>query len=187
MKSVSVLAASAAAFAAIFAGHPASADEPVHLAPSSPWQLRYDKEACRLSRTFGEGEQTVLLTLAKYRPDTEIEFLIAGAPLLPDGKRLAYRLEPVEEAESKLHAMFGTADDGQTVWQFVGQLIPESVLAHVDGDSAPQNLKRIEAEFAERAHRIGGGTARVPAHWQPDEGHGGNGYLPARSCQKLGL
>lgn len=150
MKPVSVLAASAAALAAIFAGHPVSAGEPVHLAPSSPWQLRYDKEACRLSRTFGEGEQTVLLSLAKYAPGIGMEFIAVGAPLRPDGNRFAYRLDPIRDADEKRHALFGTADDGQTVWQFTGELIPRAVLAQIDGGSEPGGLKAVETRTAEQ-------------------------------------
>ncbi|MXO68793.1 hypothetical protein GRI72_08140 [Altererythrobacter marinus] len=150
MKTLSVPAAGAAALAAVFAGQPASAGEPVHLAPSSPWQLRYDKEACRLSRSFGEGEQEVVLTLAKYAPGIAMEFVVAGTPLRPDGDRFAYRFDPVREPDEERHALFGTADDGQTIWQFTGELIPRAMLAHVGGGSEPGGLKAVETRIAEQ-------------------------------------
>ena len=57
-----VAAAGALAFAAAFSSAAAQdAQETTVLQPSSPWNLRYDEDKCRLVREFGEGANVVLM------------------------------------------------------------------------------------------------------------------------------
>jgi len=47
---------------------PASAAEPVHLAPSSPWAVDYAANSCRLVRHFAQGGDATILALESQAP-----------------------------------------------------------------------------------------------------------------------
>lgn len=66
---VAALAACAAA--------PASAKEVV-LEPSSPWNVDYGEERCRLARLFGEGKDKTILYMDQWGPDRKFGLTAAG-------------------------------------------------------------------------------------------------------------
>ncbi len=66
------------ALAALSAAVPAHA-APVVLTPSSPWNVDYADEKCRLVRTFGEGEDRHLLAFQQYWPARKFGMTVAGS------------------------------------------------------------------------------------------------------------
>ena len=56
------------------------ASEPIRLTPTSKWVLDYGDESCRLLRTFGEGEDKIVLVLESAAPG-EASMVAIGAPL----------------------------------------------------------------------------------------------------------
>lgn len=50
-------------------------------APGSNWVVDNGEEACRLSRTFGEGEDEVRLVLTQWAPGKAFSVMLAGHPL----------------------------------------------------------------------------------------------------------
>lgn len=56
----------------------ADKDEPVMLEPSSPWTMNYADDYCRLSRSFGEGEQRAILMMDRYAPGVSFRLTLAG-------------------------------------------------------------------------------------------------------------
>ncbi len=126
-----------------------SAKEPIELAPSSTWSLSYDEEACRLSRSFGEGEGQVLLTLSRFAPGTSIEVLAAGHPLKSNGAtRLGYALDPQDERVVD-RPVFGETQNGATIWQFSTDLIPEKAAEKLRKEGAVRaDFRKVEADLA---------------------------------------
>ncbi len=44
--------------------------EPLRLSPSSKWNVHYAEDSCRMGRSFGEGDQKVILVADRYQPAT---------------------------------------------------------------------------------------------------------------------
>ncbi|MBU6396107.1 MAG: energy transducer TonB [Sphingomonadales bacterium] len=56
------------------AGH---AEEAV-LEPADGWVLNYAKDSCRLARTFGEGDEKVVLILDQFQPADRVDLSLVG-------------------------------------------------------------------------------------------------------------
>ena len=55
--------------------------EPLVLKASSPWNLDYAKDSCRLTRAFGEGKQQVFLIFDRYEPSSQLDISVIGKPM----------------------------------------------------------------------------------------------------------
>jgi TonB family protein len=66
-----------AALSTALAAMPAQA-EPVVLKPSSPWNVDFGEDKCRLSRLFGEGENQHYLAFQQYWPARDAGLTVAG-------------------------------------------------------------------------------------------------------------
>jgi len=55
--------------------------EDTRLAPSSPWNLRYELESCQMVRTFGEGKDKTVFYLESYGLTGGFSLVLAGKPL----------------------------------------------------------------------------------------------------------
>lgn len=65
--------------------------------PSSPWNLNYADDSCRLSRMFGTGEQRIALYLERYRPSDTFMLVTAGSPLESRARnKVKFRFGPIE-------------------------------------------------------------------------------------------
>lgn len=56
-------------------------DDASVLQPSSPWNLRYDEDKCRMVRKFGEGEQSVTLLLDQTGIEPYYTLTLIGHPI----------------------------------------------------------------------------------------------------------
>ncbi len=59
----------------------ASDTEAVVLPQSSPWNLDYGEDRCRLIRFFGEGDNRVVLVMEQFGLSSHFELILAGKPL----------------------------------------------------------------------------------------------------------
>ncbi|WP_226699754.1 TonB family protein [Qipengyuania gaetbuli] len=133
------------------AATPVSAAEPVVLKPASNWNLDYSKEACRLGRKFGEGENQVLLVMAKYAPGPNIE-IIASGKLLYDRRvrSLHYSFGEGNEVEVE-RPLFGDLENGERVWQWSGSILPpdtQKALEHAEADTSAYRTAEENAAAA---------------------------------------
>lgn len=69
-----------AAFLGLLQPSAALADNIV-LQPSSSWHLDYGEDKCRLARSFGEGENRVMLLLDQHQPSDTFTWTAAGPPV----------------------------------------------------------------------------------------------------------
>lgn len=66
------------ALSLIAAASPSSASEPERLAPSSKWHVDYAADSCRLARSFGAGDDEVLLLLDRFEPGAAVHVTLSG-------------------------------------------------------------------------------------------------------------
>jgi TonB family protein len=68
------------------------------LTPSSPWNVDYAENECGLLRTFGTGDDQIILRIARSASEDDFDLVIAGAnlPRLPYRITLNVGLEPSE-------------------------------------------------------------------------------------------
>lgn len=82
------------AFCAAIAPLCTAASQPVTLQPSSPWDVDYAPNSCRLIRVFGEGKTETKLAFESAAPG-DIDLMIFGRPLATSSERVQARLLPV--------------------------------------------------------------------------------------------
>ncbi len=84
---------------------PAQSRDVLRLKPSSPWNLHYADDSCRLSRNFGEGTQQVTMILDQFEPGDQFRMMFAGTLMQPRRQSPpitgAIRFGP-QEAESEI-------------------------------------------------------------------------------------
>jgi hypothetical protein len=71
-----------------------AAAQPVRLQPSSPWDVDYAENSCRLIRVFGQGKTETKLAFESAAPG-EMDMLIFGRPLATDEQRVQAKFLPV--------------------------------------------------------------------------------------------
>lgn len=91
-----------AACAGLFATS-AAARDPLVLEPSSPWNLRYDEDKCRLVRVFGEGEQRVELNIHQSGIEPFFNIFLLGDPVKTDRRQqtISVQFGPHEESAER--------------------------------------------------------------------------------------
>lgn len=55
--------------------------EPQRLAPSSPWNVHYADDSCRFGRSFGEGDQRIMFSAARYDDGDDLRISFYGKSL----------------------------------------------------------------------------------------------------------
>lgn len=94
------------------------------LTPSTPWNVDYDVESCRLQRAFGTGDDKVVLRLVQYGLEPPGSMFVSGKGLAPSGRpKLVYTFEPDGAAPVSDQSMFGTDADGVVTWQLPTQFL----------------------------------------------------------------
>ncbi len=105
------IALSALTLCALLAATGASAQAPAPaplLTPSSPWQVDYAENECRLVREFGRDDQRVALRIARASSLEQFDVVVAGpgVPDLPLRRVTRIRLQPQgTEIESEGYSM----------------------------------------------------------------------------------
>lgn len=87
-----------------------AAKEPLRLKPSSKWNVHYAEDSCRMGRSFGEGDQKVVLVIDRYQPGDALRLSFIGKP--------AYTY--MNEGDVRLR--FGPAEAEQEVQFYPGRL-----------------------------------------------------------------
>lgn len=98
------------AFSLLFSHRPGlAARNPTNLHPNHPWVMQYEDDSCRLIRSFGAGNEAVVLTLSRYGPGDDFNLAIAGEPVRLRRNNAPLRLQFGEyEKQQKLRYFSGT-------------------------------------------------------------------------------
>ncbi|MES2327823.1 MAG: energy transducer TonB [Pseudomonadota bacterium] len=85
------------AFVAVAALMPslANAAEPVHLAPSTPWDIDYAENSCRLIRHFGQGDDLTILVFESEAPGA-LDMLVVGKPVGTPSDQVPAKFVPLQ-------------------------------------------------------------------------------------------
>lgn len=90
-----------AAVAAATFSSSASAREPLRFQPTSPWNVHYADDSCRLMREFGDGKSRVVLVLDLFEPGNYLRAMLVGEGLEKNGltrfEKASLRFAPNEE------------------------------------------------------------------------------------------
>ena len=96
------------------AATPLQAKERTPLSPSTPWNIHYANDSCRLVRTFGKGDEAVSLVMDRFEPGDQFKLIFVGKSLKRrnDGSMLDGRLRFGPDADDQDVAVFtGTHGD----------------------------------------------------------------------------
>jgi TonB family protein len=83
-----------------------AAKEPLRLKPSSKWNVHYAEDSCRMGRSFGEGDQKIILMADRYQPGDALRLTFIGKPANTDVNEgvVQVRFGPAEtEQEAKFY------------------------------------------------------------------------------------
>lgn len=105
----------------IWVPSPAAAKAPVELAPTTPWNVHYADDYCRLARIFGTDKQKVTLSIEQDSPGNSFRMTLAGAMFgAQDAKgdaSIAFGAMP-DQKVMFFPGTVGTGKDSQPAWIF---------------------------------------------------------------------
>lgn len=105
----------------------------VRLAPSSPWNVHFDDDSCRLARFFGEGNQKTLFYIERYAPGDSFSLVVAGKPLSKGTGRGKTMLQFGSDfAESERNFTLGNVGDFKPALIFGSMTFDPAVSAQDD-------------------------------------------------------
>lgn len=133
-------ALSATAVAMVFAAS-ATAAEPRRFAPTANWNIDYQPDRCRLSRTFSDGAEELTLTIERFEAGDNFSMAISGPPIrnLPE-VNAEYRFAEQSEYSGKRGVSVFAEDLGRAVLFRSTQLFSYTELKTMGpaGTAAPQ-------------------------------------------------
>lgn len=106
------------------ASMPVQAKEPLRLAPSSKWHVDYAPDSCRLGRSFGTGDNEVILILDRFQPGPMVFMSLIGKParVRSNTRQTVIRFGP-NEREQERHFDAATLDNGKPVMMVGGSVL----------------------------------------------------------------
>jgi hypothetical protein len=126
----------------------ASAAEPIHLAPSTPWDIDYAENSCRLIRHFGQGDDATTLSMESQAPNALDMLIISERVATSD-----------EEGWARLLPLQSKVMTGMTAHATDKTAIPVMLFANVELMSDDE----IAAEKKRQAERSAHPIIRAPA------------------------
>ena len=117
-----------------------AAAQPVHLQPSSKWVVDYGENSCRLARSFGDGNNLVLLNFESEAPG-QMDMFVMGKPLNSNDEEVAGRFLPVQKKPMKGKTA-QSPQGGVVLWSRVF-LLPDDI------------IKKYEKRGRDRDYRLG--------------------------------
>ncbi|PKP86977.1 MAG: hypothetical protein CVT78_07425 [Alphaproteobacteria bacterium HGW-Alphaproteobacteria-17] len=129
-------------------------EEPLQLAPSSPWNIDYADDYCRLARTFGTDSQKVTLLIDRFAPGARFRLTLVGPVMkrtTPDGTATV-RFGKVLPSQ-KLYFHTGDFNKDTPAWVFSSSVRLRPSPPQVDPNSpdAPPSFEADEAGVTEIA------------------------------------
>lgn len=118
MKCPKILATAALATSALPAAAYSAERNALLLEPSSKWNVQFAEDYCRLARTFGTGDQQIMLQIDRYSPSASFHLNLVGQPM----KRLMAGTARIrfgtEFAHQSLDFYVGTVGADVPAWIF---------------------------------------------------------------------
>jgi hypothetical protein len=115
------------------------AASPLRLQPSSPWDVDYAENSCRLMRSFGEGKATIVLMFESDAPDN-LDMLVVGNGLDSYGESVPAKFLPVQSKSFDGRPTLSTSGKPGALWSSVS-LLPDSAIERLKERTRQQKLK----------------------------------------------
>lgn len=109
-----------------------AASQPVRLQPSSPWDVDYAENSCRLIRTFGDGKTLTKLAFESSSPGS-VDMLITGRPLATYEESASARFLPDNGKPFDGSVAQTTTGEPAILWPRV-DLLPADAVARRDSE-----------------------------------------------------
>lgn len=123
-----------ASIGSLFGTAGAASAEPLRLKPSTGWQLREYDDKCRITRTFGKGENALTLWVDKGGPGPGVNLTLIGRPVRsPYGATIRVGFAPGEPVDRNF--ITATSSQGRPVLGMFG-VQPVSQVADLGPDAA---------------------------------------------------
>ncbi len=106
-----------------------AAKENIILEPSSKWVMDYAEESCKLSRTFGKGDKSLILNISRFSPSDTFELLLVSK-------------------------YFKRASSNKPVSIKFGSQFDEQELSFKNGDTILSNKKKVSTLIINNSVRI---------------------------------
>jgi len=133
--------------------------QPVRLQPSSPWVLDYAENSCRLSRTFGMGDDQVVLLFESDAPD-DLNIVAVGKPLATNSREVPGRFLPVQGKPFMGGPAMAAGSKPAVLWSTVS-LLPDLLVARLKQKADEQRKnKRLRPPPIDRTEEAAYRSAR---------------------------
>lgn len=108
----------------------------VDLSPAGPWHIDYSRDSCNLMRTFGTGDDAVILRMEWFSPGPQFDLTLTGQSLEDNWpfENVFFRFLPDQRSPTKRKALTGraVAPDGTSHPELA--LGTTDLLGHANGD-----------------------------------------------------
>lgn len=134
----------------------ANGADPIHLAPSTPWDVDYAENSCRLIRHFGTGKDETTFALESEGPGS-LDMVLVGRPLESLSEEVPARFVPLQS--KPLKGLFGRSSDKNLpmILYSTVRLLPDDVVAADEKKAADPRahpgLRPPAESLAEQADR----------------------------------
>jgi hypothetical protein len=135
-----------------------AASQPVRLQPSSPWDLDYAENSCRLMRAFGEGADKTLLLIESDAPG-QMDMVVVGKPLNAHDDEVPAKFLPLTGPDMKGRPAESVQSGNAAVVWSSPSLLPKEMVARIEKEDQarrpgtrppPLNLTEEAERRAER-------------------------------------
>ena len=129
---------------------------------STNWNIHYADDYCRLARTFGTGDDALVLMMDRFAPGDTFRITLVGEPtkIARQGGEAKIRFGP-DMPEQSLKFFSGTLNGGVPMWIFSGSVgLRPIAVNNSKGDAA--NIPISEAEEAAVTQLRIGAPLRTP-------------------------
>ena len=145
-----------------------AAAQPVRLQPSSPWDLDYAQDSCRLLRSFGEGPDKTLLLIESDAPG-QMDMVVFGKPVGGHAEEVLAKFLPIAGAAIKGRPTKSVQTSDPAIFWPTARLLSEEAAAGIEKEEAerarhrytrppPLNLTEEAAKKAQRQAFAAGTT-----------------------------
>jgi len=108
----------------------------VDLAPAGPWHIDYSRDSCNLMRTFGTGDNAVILRMEWFSPGPQFDLTLTAQSLDDNWpfEDVSFRFLPEQRSPTKRKALTGVAVAPDGTKHPLLSLGTTDLLGHAIGD-----------------------------------------------------
>lgn len=134
----------------------AKSAETLRLAPSSQWNVHYADESCRMSRSFGGGDQQILMVARRFEPGGGLRMSLIGKAMRAHD-------------DGKVTIIFGPSQTEQSYGFFAARLSDKTPVINLRGEVRLIPLTEAQKETNKLAYKKGLSPPEWPSPTEAQE------------------